>query len=468
MTAPDGATDHRTPWLRWLLGGVAAGTAVAATTTWVAVRTLTDAPKGATRPAGYRLAARFAHDDDGRGQVLVSGSSADLAGTWGLAHPDGFVRVGDPVRGSVVVDRYELVRPFELLDGRLLDEDDRRRGDDRRSGGDRRVRDRRGGGPPPEVDPEEVVLPPAPVTPRRVEERRSGGRRRGDRRRGRDRRRVSLPPPWPVPARWSDHAFPDDPQLLARRRGAHFEPDCVTTAGGTRLPAWRFVPPEASDTWVVAVHGRGAPRTEVFRLVDIALAAGLPCLVVSYRTDHWTRDPTPLTTLGATEWEDVAAGMRQLVRDGARAVVLAGCSLGGAICAQVVRRSAMAPYVVGVVLDSPALSWGPILAHVARLRRLPTALVPPVMLAARYRARLDWTALDHLAAADDFTTPILLIHGTEDEAVPVWLSDRFAAARPDLVQYLRVEGARHVEAWNVDTERYTDVVTTFLEQCASP
>lgn len=213
---------------------------------------------------------------------------------------------------------------------------------------------------------------------------------------------------------------------------------------------------------MVAVHGRGAPRTEVFRLVDTALAAGVPCMVVSYRTDHWTHDPAPITGLGSVEWEDVAAAMRQLVRDGARQVVLAGCSLGGAICAQVVRRSAMAPYVVGVVLDSPALAWAPILAHVAKGRRLPTALVPIVMAAARVRAELDWQSLDLLASADDFRTPILLLHGTDDEAVPVWLSDQLAAARPDLVTYVRIEGARHVECWNTDHDRYTAAVTDFL------
>ena len=444
--------------LRRVLGWAGLATGVALTTfgavTYAAVRTLTDAPRGARRARGYHLVARF--DAEHRDVVFVRGNDADRPGTWGLVHPDGYAQVGDVLRQTLTDDDLESVRPYELLDGRVPPPEDRRLGD-RRVLADRRSGDRR---TEPEVT-DEVEVDPSPVTPRR---RTAVPRRRpGDRRRSRDRRREHHPPPWPVPGRWSDYAFPDDPQILAELHGADFELDCVNSPSGACLPAWRLIPEEASDTWMVAVHGRGAPRAEVYRLVDTALSAGIPCLVVSYRTDRWTHDPAPLSTLGSDEWEDVAAAMRQLIRDGGRQVVLAGCSLGGAICAQVVRRSAMAPYVVGVILDSPALSWAPILAHVARGRRLPTALVPPVMAAARVRAKLDWQSLDLLAAADDLRTPILLIHGTEDEAVPVWLSDQFAEARPDLVTYLRVDGARHVECWNTARDDYVDAVTGFLD-----
>lgn len=270
-----------------------------------------------------------------------------------------------------------------------------------------------------------------------------------------------MPPPWPVPVYLSPYAFPDDPQILARRCGATWSVDAVRTPSAW-LPAWRFVPPEPSSTWIVGIHGRGARRTELFRLIDICLRAGLPCLVVSYRTDAWTAAPEPMTTLGQTEWEDVAAAVRHLVKGGADDVVLAGCSLGGAIAAQVLRRSAIAPYVRGVILDAPALTWAPIIQHVARDRRVPAALVPVIMHAARLRSRIDWAVLDHLAAASDFGHPILLIHGTEDAVVPVWLSDALAEARPDLVTYWRAEGAGHVTAWNHDPAGYARAVETFL------
>lgn len=466
---------RRVAW--WSAGTLAASFGALAASTYAGMRTLTDAPKGRRRPPDFRLVARFDNRPSGS-TVSVSGATADVNGTWGLAHESGFALVSPTIRRALVEGELQMVRPYEMISGTLPPPGDRRAVSNRRAG-DRRAGPAAptpGDDPPPVAgDREATTVRPPHTTDSQLEQKADEGearglaalrRRRGDRR-GRERRRLHAPPPWPVAARWSDYAFPPDPQILAARHDATFELDAVKSPSGVNLPAWRLIPPDASTTWMVAVHGRGAPRTEVFRLVDTALSQGFPCLIVSYRTDQWSRDSAPITTLGATEWEDVSSALRQLVRDGAGEIVLAGCSLGGAICAQVLRRSAMAPYVVGVILDSPALNWSHILAHIAKGRHLPTLLVAPVMAAARRRAKLDWATLDHLAAVEEFRTPILLIHGTEDEAVPVWLSDQFAAARPDLVRYLRVEGARHVEAWNTNRPAYEHAVQTFLNDTTS-
>lgn len=268
-------------------------------------------------------------------------------------------------------------------------------------------------------------------------------------------------PDGPVQVRLLPYAWPDDPQVLARRTGARLDIVAVR-AGGQVLPLWRLTPPDPRDTWVVAVHGRGSTRTELFRLAEVALGIGHPVLVASYRTDRWTAAPAPLTTLGTVEWRDVEAAVATALAAGARQVVLAGCSLGGALAASTVRRSRLAPYVGGLVLDAPALSWGRLLRHLARGRRVPTVLVGPVMALARLRARIDWADLDHLDGAHEFDTPVLLFHGSDDDVVPVWLSDAFADARPDLVTYERVDGATHVTSWNRDPRRYTRAVRRFL------
>ena len=48
------------------------------------------------------------------------------------------------------------------------------------------------------------------------------------------------------------------------------------------------------------------------------------------------------------------------------------------------------------------------------------------------------------------SVPVLLFHGSDDTRVPVWLSDRLAEARPDIVQYVAFDGAIHVGSWNQD------------------
>ena len=50
--------------------------------------------------------------------------------------------------------------------------------------------------------------------------------------------------------------------------------------------------------------------------------------------------------------------------------------------------------------------------------------------------------------------------------MPVATSEALAAARPDLVTYVRVAGAQHVRGWNLAPQRYEEAVRAFLGQVA--
>ena len=49
--------------------------------------------------------------------------------------------------------------------------------------------------------------------------------------------------------------------------------------------------------------------------------------------------------------------------------------------------------------------------------------------------------------------PALVVHGVDDDTVPISTSDQFRAAHPGRVAEVRVPGAGHVESWNVDPRR---------------
>ena len=53
-------------------------------------------------------------------------------------------------------------------------------------------------------------------------------------------------------------------------------------------------------------------------------------------------------------------------------------------------------------------------------------------------------------------------HGVEDDLVPVAISDEVADELPDLVEYYRVESAKHLQSWNVDRALYEKVLEEFL------
>ena len=231
------------------------------------------------------------------------------------------------------------------------------------------------------------------------------------------------------------------------------------------MPAWRT--DGHRDTWAILLHGRNARRAEMLRMLRPVAELGYPALVTAYRNDPDAPDGTTSWHLhGQTEWEDLEAAVRFVLDQGARDVVLGGISMGGAIIMGFLRNSALAGSARGVILDSPVLDLGAIVESVAHRIGAPDFLTRLSMRVASLRYGVDWTAIDYVAGASTLDVPVLLIHGVEDAQVPVAISDAFAASRPDLVTYERLEAADHVGSWNIDSERYEAAIRLFLERVA--
>ena len=228
-----------------------------------------------------------------------------------------------------------------------------------------------------------------------------------------------------------------------------------------RLPAWRI--PGRDSVWALFVHGRAATRAEVLRMIPAYRALGLPCLILSYRNDAGA----PLVDggryrMGATEWEDLEDGVRFAREQGAKGVVVVGCSMGGGIVAQYLRRSADTTFTRAAVLDAPALDWNAVLDQAGRQRRVPWPIVALGKWIASRRSGLDWSQLDQARHAGEFSTPMLVLHGEADDVAPLTVSWAFAHARPDLVTLHEFPVAGHVESANVDPIRYVGTVSSWL------
>jgi alpha-beta hydrolase superfamily lysophospholipase len=256
--------------------------------------------------------------------------------------------------------------------------------------------------------------------------------------------------------------------------GLAYENVVVETALGP-APAW-FVPVEGgSNRWVIQVHGRGAKRQEGLRAVIPAHEAGWNTLLISYRNDGEAPESEDRRYgLGGTEWADVVAATHYAVEHGAERIVLMGWSMGGAIALQSVLRSpAVRERLVGVILDSPAIDWVDILRFQGAALGLPRGLGDAVsrLIGGPWSggltglaAPIDVTELDPVARADEFDVPMLLMHSVDDGFVPIDGSRRLAEARPDLIEFEIFEGARHTKLWNHDPERWTGLVSGWLER----
>lgn len=291
-----------------------------------------------------------------------------------------------------------------------------------------------------------------------------------------DRAQLDGPVPEPGTAAVLD-AGPFDPDPASR--GLFFTDVEVPTPVGP-CPAW-FVPAAgdagtgdrgagdpAGETWVVLVHGRGGTRREGLRVLPALHGLGHPVLVVSYRNDPGAPpSPDGRYHLGDTEWVDLEAAVRLARARGARRVVLYGWSMGAAIIGAFLDRSAEASAVAALIWDAPLVDWRATLRQQAANRGLPPGLTPFATAVTSRRIGIDFDRFDLRRHPPAVRPPTLLVHTTEDTAVPVSASRALAAAAPELdwpLRYLEVPGTEHTAAWNADPEAYERAVTAFLTE----
>lgn len=275
---------------------------------------------------------------------------------------------------------------------------------------------------------------------------------------------------------WPEHAVPqltpadevEIPGPLGPLPAWLLPPSDLAVRAWTPDPSswWPDPPPTpAGDTWLIAVHGRASSRAQALRVVRTLAPLGCPALCVSYRNDPGAPGDGRCR-LGHDEWADVEAAMAWAVERGARRLILAGWSMGGSIAVTVLQRSALADRVAGVLLDAPVLDWAATVNRALRSHWMPpgwrAATVSALRRSLQLRAALDWAALKHATLPTRLNAPVLLVHGSADALVPVETSDALAAVRPDLVTYLRVGGAGHVDAWNHVPGAYDGALASWL------
>lgn len=253
--------------------------------------------------------------------------------------------------------------------------------------------------------------------------------------------------------------------------GVAYEDTAVPTPLG-EMPAWHIPPTEGErDAVVIVIHGHGGQRSQALRMLPALRRTGAGSLFVTFRNAFGApRSGNGYHTLGDEEAEDVLAALTWAKKAGYRRVVLYGFSMGGNIALSVL-RDRFQPFplpITGVMLDCPALDWRDVIRSNGQRYGLPPFVAGHIGRAVQAlvtrRSGQDFDAVDQLAAASRFKVPILLWHGTRDRTIPVGQSDALAAARPDLVEYHRVDGAKHIRCWNLDPHKYDLTLEAFIER----
>jgi len=228
-------------------------------------------------------------------------------------------------------------------------------------------------------------------------------------------------------------------------RGMEFEDVQLQAADGERLHGW-FIPQPSASLTVLFFHGNTGNLTACLDTFAILHRIGVNLFAIDYR-GYGQSSGTPSES---GTYLDAEAAWQYLIAerglDPAR-IIIFGRSLGGGVATWLATKVQAA----GVVLESTFSS----MPEVAQ------RLYPYVPV--RWLAR---TRYDNLARVNDIKAPILFIHSSEDELIPLIHSERLYShfRGPKALHIIK---GRHTDGYMLSGELYVSALSRFFAERSS-
>lgn len=230
--------------------------------------------------------------------------------------------------------------------------------------------------------------------------------------------------------------------------------------------AW-LVPAAGTEAGrAIYVHGIAGAREDGYRALQLLHEAGWSVLLIGYRNDPGAPASADGSYgFGLTEWPDLEPAVIRMAPAEADRVLVVAESMGGAILGQFLKQSPLAARVSAIALDSPAISFGAVIDHLAAQSGKPL----PGLIAWTARQIIPFKAPVPIAEAEvadtyaAFPGPLVLAHGSADRIVPIGPSQALAAARTAPTVTLWT-GADHLGSHAEDPAAYGKAFRDFLAQ----
>lgn len=238
-------------------------------------------------------------------------------------------------------------------------------------------------------------------------------------------------------------------QTSPARLGAPFEELRIPSGSGAErgdLHAW-WIPAEKPDApTVLYLHGNS--RNISYNLENALRYRALGCnlLLVDYRGYGKSTGGKPSE---AKVYEDAEAAWQYLVKQRGvkpQQLFIYGHSLGGAVAIDLALRH---PEAAGLIAESTFTSM-------QAMGELKYDLLPAGLLLNQ--------RFESLQKIPQLKIPLLLIHGTWDQKVPVGMTQQLFEAAPQPKTLVLVEGGEHSNNAAVGWIEYRDAVSAFIGQ----
>lgn len=224
--------------------------------------------------------------------------------------------------------------------------------------------------------------------------------------------------------------------------GLPFEALQIATEDGETLDGW-YVPIRDARATLLFFHGNAGNIGNRVEIVEMFQRLGLNVLIIDYR--GYGRSTGKPSETGTTR--DAEAAWRYLTENRhipAGNIIVFGESLGGAVATRLAQRHTPRALVLYAAFTSI-----PDMAH-GLYPYLPTGLI------ARYR-------YDNLVALADVRCPLLILHSSEDEVIPLSHGQRLLAAASGSKRLVELRGG-HNDAMFASREIFVQALQDFIQE----
>jgi pimeloyl-ACP methyl ester carboxylesterase len=241
-----------------------------------------------------------------------------------------------------------------------------------------------------------------------------------------------------------------------------YSPVSFKSLDGLQLEGWWLKNSDDSPV-IIMVHGfmsnRAEPANRTFGIAKSLMEKGYNVLMFDLRAQGQSEGS--LISGGYYETNDLL-GAVSFVRDQGitSKIGVLGFSMGAATSLMTAAESAD---IAAVVADSSFSDASSVLDAQLEQRNIPNFLVPGIEIVAKVAFGLDINKISPVDALADITVPVFIIHGGQDEVIPV--DEAYVlheVVKNPGSQFWIVPEAGHTEAYTDRPQEYMDRLLAFL------
>lgn len=237
--------------------------------------------------------------------------------------------------------------------------------------------------------------------------------------------------------------------------GLEFESFKLATSDNLKLDAWHVPAAKKTNRSVIVLHGYPYDKGSVLKS-SLFLQGDFNLLFLDFR--YLGRSEGGYTSLGYHERKDVKAAVEYLSKR-SQSIGIYGRSMGGSAALMGADEN-----VKAIFADSPYASVESLL----RERYGSSGIMQPVSIAimkalSRLLLGISISEISAEKSVRFLDVPILILHGTADEQVPVGNAHSLKAANPEIELWI-IEGLNHNDERNFSGSGYEERVRSFFRK----